>query len=286
MGNIEIGVEIRKIGPSPGFTGCGGVPIREGPIKDAQDTAGLGTKGPFLFPRGSARSRHMGQSYIKYIHYLLHVMENCKPGRNLLRSAFVLLYLVSCVTNPNLPRFSPVYVTDRAKYTLLPAAGIEAPLDGPQQISGSWGEREFVMNAWVKADETGIHMALFNSLGDGMGEFSFTDGGVSFQSPVFPPALKGEYLAADFQFCFYRTEVLSEALKECGLDLELENREDENGDLIEIRRITEAAGVPPGKGPSPDAAGKKIIIEIEKTKTLVRYTNLLRGYSYTLGGEF
>jgi hypothetical protein len=211
-------------------------------------------------------------------------MENCKPGRNLLRSAFVLLYLVSCTTNPDPPRFAPVYVTDRARYTLLPAAEIGAPLDGPQQISGSWGKQEFIMNAWVKADGTGIHMALFNSFGAGMGEFSFTDGGVSFQSSVFPPALKGEYLAADFQFCFYRAGALSEALKKCGLDLELENRENETGDLIEIRRITEAADASPGNGVPP--RGKRTIIEIEKTKTLVRYTNLLRGYSYILGGEF
>ncbi|MDR1586719.1 MAG: DUF3261 domain-containing protein [Treponema sp.] len=212
-------------------------------------------------------------------------MENCKPGRNLLRSTFVLLYLVSCVTNPDLPRFSPVYITDKAKYVLLPAAGIETPLDGPQQISGSWGKQEFVMDAWVKADETGIHMALFNSFGADMGAFSFTDEGVSFQSSVFPPALKGEYLAADFQFCFYRVEVLGDALEKCGLGLELENRENETGDLIEIRRITEA-DVSPGNGGRQSTAGKRVIIEIEKTRTLVRYTNLLRGYSYTLGGEF
>jgi hypothetical protein len=213
-------------------------------------------------------------------------MENCKPGRNLLRSAFVLLYLVSCAANTNIPRFSPVYITDRAKYALLPAAEIEAPLDGPQQISGSWGEREFIMDAWVKADKTGIFMELFNSLGADMGEFSFTDGGVSFHSSVFPPALKGEYLAADFQFCFYRAEALRGALEECGLGLEVETGEDGTGGFVEIRRVTEAAGSSPGNGARSGAAGKKIIIEIEKTKNRVRYTNLLRSYSYTLGGDF
>ncbi|MDR1318142.1 MAG: DUF3261 domain-containing protein [Treponema sp.] len=204
-------------------------------------------------------------------------MENCKPGKNLLGSAFFLLCLVSCATSSNITRFSPVYLTDKAKYTLLPAAEIEASLDGPQQISGSWGEREFVMDAWVAADETGIRMALFNSLGAGMGEFSFSDEGVSFYSPVFPPAFKGEYLAADFQLCFYRAEALREALEECGLGLELERREDETGGFVEIRRVTEAAGSSPGK---------KIILEIEKTGSRVRYVNLLRSYSYTLGGEF
>jgi hypothetical protein len=60
MGNIEVRVKIRKIGPSPGFDGYGAVPI-----KDAEDTAGLGTEGFPFFPRRFTRSRQTGQSYIK-----------------------------------------------------------------------------------------------------------------------------------------------------------------------------------------------------------------------------
>jgi hypothetical protein len=198
-------------------------------------------------------------------------MENCKPGKMLLRSTFILLYLVSCATRSENPAFSPVYVTDRAKFVLLPAAEIEAPMDGPQQISGSYGKQEFIMEAWVKADENEVNMALFNSFGADMGDFSFRDEGILLSSPVFPDSFKAEYLAADFQFCFYKAEALETALKKCGLSLELEKTGLEQANYHEIRRIRE---------------GEKVIIEIEKTGEQVRYRNLLRGYSYTLGGSF
>jgi hypothetical protein len=179
--------------------------------------------------------------------------------------------LVSCATQSKHPAFSPVYVTDRAKFILLPAAEIEAPLDGPQQISGSYGKQEFIMEAWVKADENEVNMALFNSFGAGMGDFSFRDEGILLSSPVFPASFKAEYLAADFQFCFYKAEALEAALEECGLSLEVEKTGSEPENYHEIRRIRE---------------GEKIIIEIEKTREQIRYTNLLRGYAYTLGGSF
>jgi hypothetical protein len=187
----------------------------------------------------------------------------------LLRSAFILLYLVSCATRSENPVFSPVYVTDRAKFVLLPAAEIEAPMDGPQQISGSYGKQEFIMEAWVKADENEVSMALFNSFGAGMGDFLFRDDEILLSSPVFPDSFKAEYLAADFQFCFYKAGALGVALEKCGLSFELEKTGIEPAN--EIRRIRE---------------GEKLIIEIEKTGEQVRYRNLLRGYSYTLGGSF
>ena len=83
---------------------------------------------------------------------------------------------------------------------------------------------------------------------------------------MFPPSFRAEYLAADFQFCFYRPEALREALAKCGLAFELL---DDAVSRTEIRRIRE---------------GKQIIIEIEKTADLVHYRNFLRGYAYTLAG--
>jgi hypothetical protein len=202
---------------------------------------------------------------------------HCKLEKNLLGSIIAFLSLVSCAARPTTvppSPFAPVYVTDRARFTLLPAAEIEQALDGPQQFSGTFGNQEFIMEAWVKADKTGIAMALYNSLGTDMGNFSFSDEKVSFQSPVFPPAFKAEYLAADFQFCFFRPSALREALEKCGLVFEFLGGTGENGEYDgvshpEIRRISD---------------GKKIIIEIEKTENQVRYQNFLRGYTYTLAG--
>jgi hypothetical protein len=179
------------------------------------------------------------------------------------------LLLVSCVTKEKNPAaLLPVYLTNRAKYMLLPPGDIESPLDMVQQISARYAGQDYLFSVWVKADETGTAMAIFNSFGTGMGELSYREGMVSFSSPFFPPSLKPEYIMADFQLCFYGVEAVSRALKGCGLSLESEK--DGVGGW-EIRRIND---------------GKKLIIEIEKTKTAIRYVNHLREYAYTLEGEF
>jgi hypothetical protein len=162
--------------------------------------------------------------------------------------------------------YAPVYVTNRAKFSLLSPAHLETPLDMPQQITGTYGNQEFVMQAWVSADEYGVTMSLFNGFGASLGELSFTETGISLVSGVFPASAKPEYIIADFQFCFYRADALSHALKSCGLTLETRR----NGQT-EIRTIRER---------------KEKIVEIEKTSEMIRYTNHLRKYAYTLEGVF
>jgi hypothetical protein len=174
----------------------------------------------------------------------------------------LILCLVSCAAKHDSSPYSPVYVTGRARYALLPPSDIEIPLDMAQQITGSYGNREFLLDSWVKADEDGITIALFNALGADMGQLSFDAARISFVSSVFPPELKPEYLAADFQFCFYRVDALVQALKASGLTLIAEK---------DVRTIY---------------SGRKRIIEIVKTGETVRYTNFLRNYSYTLRGAF
>jgi len=105
-------------------------------------------------------------------------------------------------------------------------------------------------------------MSLVNELGAPMGELSYHNGLVSFSSPVFPSSLKPEYIVADFQFCFYNIFALRQALENCGLLLETT----ENS-----RRIIQ---------------GDNVIIEIEKNQNTVRLVNHLRGYAYTLEGDF
>jgi hypothetical protein len=181
-----------------------------------------------------------------------------------------LFWLVSCAVVPASSPFSPVYVTDRAKYVLLPPADIEAPLDMLQQITGSYGKESFLMNAWVSANEQGIDMSLLTGFGTSLGEFSLREGAISFSSAVFPPALKPEYVAADFQFCFYRVDALIRGLKKTSLNMVVEQRLGAEG-CVEVRTIYDK---------------KKVIIEIEKSPTRILYTNHLRGYAYTLEGDF
>jgi hypothetical protein len=198
-------------------------------------------------------------------------MEHYVSKRNLLGSALFLLCLVSCATKPKPSPFSPVYLTDKAIYTLLPPSDIAVPLDNHQRITGAYGKQEFSIDAWVMADDREITMAFFNSMGTGLGELSFNEGGIAFSSAVFPVSFKPEYIIADFQLCFYRSDAVSRALENCGLNFRVEQRIDDGGEAVETRVVSE---------------GKKNIIEIEKRKTSARFTSHIRGYGYTLEGDF
>ena len=135
-------------------------------------------------------------------------------------------------------------------------------MDSHQLISASYGSEIYQMNAWVRADETGIDMTLLNELGANMGELIWRGGSVSFSFPVFSQSLNLLYIIADFQLCFYSAAPVAQSLKKSGLSLE----ETETG-----RRVLN---------------GNTAIIEITKSQNMVRLTNHLRGYVFTLEGDF
>ena len=172
-----------------------------------------------------------------------------------------MLYFTSCATTTRGNR-SFVYLTDNSRFVLLPSSEIEKSMDMAQHISAAYGDQDFFMNAWVKADITGIEMILINELGVNMGELFYRDGSVSFSSPVFPVSIRPEYIIADFQLCFYNPIMLGRALEEIGLNLVIQDN---------TRRIFK---------------GNDLIIEIIKTNPSILFINHLRGYIYTLEGDF
>jgi hypothetical protein len=201
-----------------------------------------------------------------------HFRMYCNHEWNLVGS-LALFCMVSCAgqpvffsPSPSAP-LSPVYLTDRARFTLLPPDAIAESLDCVQQIAGSFGEREFIMEAWVRADAQGIDVSFYNSFGADMGRFSFDGERALIDSPVFPPSFKAEYLAADFQFCFYRPESLKPAIQQAGLVFESARTNDDAGNWAETRKIIDR---------------KKTIIAIVLTADRINYTNFLRGYAFTL----
>jgi hypothetical protein len=200
-------------------------------------------------------------------------MKHCRSKRNLPGSALFLLCLVSCATEPKPPPppYSPVYLTDQAQYVLLHPSQLSVPMDGYQRITATYGTREFSVEAWVKANEQEISMALFNSMGAGMGELFFDERSIAFSSAVFSRFIKPEYIVADFQLCFYRFDAVARALADSGLEFRTAAFVDDNNETGEIRVVSD---------------GKSHIIEIVKTKNAVRFTNHLRGYVYTLEGDF
>jgi hypothetical protein len=174
----------------------------------------------------------------------------------------VILCCFSCASKDTVREKPNAYLTSSSKYILLPSENIENPLDMAQRISASWQGRDYVLNAWVKADEAGMEMILLNELGATMGELSYRSGLVSFSSQIFPKSMRPEYIIADFQLCFYSVPALRHVLEGCGLLIE---------DSGNSRRIFQ---------------GKTLIIEIEKNQNTVTLINHLRGYAYTLEGNF
>ena len=170
--------------------------------------------------------------------------------------------ICSCASKSAAETLPFVWITNGSKFILLHPENIEKTLDGPQLISASFMGQNHQMITWVKSDETGINVVLLNEMGSNMGELSYQYGTLSFSSSVFPRSLRPEYIVADFQLCFYKAEALGKALREGGLSLQ----ETENG-----RRVMQK---------------NNTIIEIIKDTNIIKIINHLRGYTYTLEGDF
>jgi len=172
------------------------------------------------------------------------------------------LFCLGCASGAKSNDYPHVYLTNTSRYILLHATGIEKSMDMAQRISASFQGKDFLFIAWVKADEKGIDMTLLSELGTHMGELSYRDGSISFSTTVLPGSLRPEYIIADFQLCFYNSLLLGRALEDCRLLLETSGAG---------RRVLR---------------GKELIYEIEKEADAIRLTNYLRGYAYTLEGDF
>ena len=187
--------------------------------------------------------------------------KSVKEGIAVFLAVLFFVCICSCASRANERRLY-IYLTGTARFVLLPPAAIEKPMDMAQFISASFMGQNHSFQAWVRADETGMDIAMFNEIGAAMGELSYIDGAINFSSRVFPGSLRPEYIVADFQLCFYDTVPLRRALEDSGLSLEVHGN---------IRRIYD---------------GRDLIIEIERTHNKVRLVNHLRGYTYTLEGDF
>jgi len=158
------------------------------------------------------------------------------------------------------------YLTDNSKFILLPPRGIDQAMDMAQYISAEYRGQNYFLNSWVKADENAIEMTWFNELGASIGDLSYRDGAVHFSSTVIPRSamqyVKPEYILADFQLCFFDPFLLGKSLEDGDLVLEIQDGN---------RRILR---------------GNEVIINIIKTGNTVRLENHLRGYAYTLEGDF
>ena len=175
------------------------------------------------------------------------------------------VFILSCAS---VTRRDTLYVnlTDSSRFVLLPPYGIEHNMDMPQFMSFEFSGQNYFINAWVIANENGIDMAFFSELGASVGELSYRNGEVLFSSAIFPVSFirsfSPEYIIADFQLSFFDPILLGNSLRDNGLVLETRDGS---------RRIL---------------SGNEVIIEIRKTSNTVNLVNHLRGYSYTVEGDF
>ena len=205
--------------------------------------------------------------------------SRCTPKLPLLKLLFFFPVCAACILScKSVPKQDILYsdLTDSAKFVLLPPGGIEHDMDMLQFLSAEFGGNSYFFNAWVKADKNAVEMVLFNEMGASMGELSYRSGSVHFTSTVIPKTvtryIKPEFIIADFQLCFYDPFLLGKSLKDCGLVLETGDADfGDDSQLAQWRRIL---------------SGNEVIIEIKKTLNTVELTNHLRGYAYTLEGDF
>nr|WP_318710513.1 DUF3261 domain-containing protein [uncultured Treponema sp.] len=174
--------------------------------------------------------------------------------------------LVSCASSsvePE-PKTPAVYVTNFKKVNVLPADKIQNPIDEVQLFEGTFGDKSFSMPLYIQADENGLNVSLLNDFGTSVGDLSYAEDAVSFDSPMFSDNAKAEYIVWDIQLSFYKPEEISKCLSKSKLTFTVED----DGET-EIRKIFD---------------GKELIEEVTLRNHFVQIKNLLRGYEYHLIG--
>ena len=175
------------------------------------------------------------------------------------------IFLISCSTTKSIQKseINPVYITNTKKFYLLSPENIQVNIDKVQLLQGSFGDNSFSINSYLQADSNGIFLSLFNDLGSGMGDLNYDGNGVLFESSIFPKKLKAEYIIADLQFAYYKSEALQQALSLLGLDFSSETLEDGT----KVRLIKNK---------------NNIIEEIKQKDGVLTIENKLRNYKYVL----
>jgi hypothetical protein len=179
--------------------------------------------------------------------------------------AFVSYLSVSCATTGNraVGRSYPVYITNMKKVYLLPAGCMSGTVDALQLLTGTYGKNSFSIQAYIRANQSGIFVSLLNDFGTDMGKLDYTDGNITFASAVFPSSFKPQYIISDFQNVYYDAGALARYYAESSLAFTAETA----ADGTELRRICD---------------GENCIEEIRKNGGTVTIVNNLRNYTYQL----
>ena len=178
-------------------------------------------------------------------------------------TAFAISMLMfSCVTRQESDAGYSVYVTDTAKYELLPPSAFEENMDRFQNITGYFQGKVHIFGAYIKSDEKSVAITFFNQMGGSVGDLVYTGDSLEVTSHFTPPGAKFEYMMADFQFCYCSKELLAESFEAIGLRFAVSEQEGK-----EIRQIWDK---------------DKLVVQVEREKGRTKLQNLLREYSYDI----
>lgn len=181
---------------------------------------------------------------------------------------FLCMIICACSSAPtNAPDVSPVRLTNFRKFYLLPTECVQKDTDSLALLSGGYKDFSFAAQAFITANRSLLSLYLLNEFGTTMGTLDYDGKTIAGEFAMLSGKLQPEYLAADMQLCLYQPEALQKELKRIGLTLECI----EAADGVELRHVLRK---------------KKLLIEIQKSAGEIAYTNHLRGYYYTITGDF
>ena len=185
-----------------------------------------------------------------------------KTALKFMTALLISLLILSCVTKQQEETKYSVYVTNEAKYELLPPSAFEENMDRFQNITGHFQGKTHIFGAYIKSSEEQVEITFFNQMGGSVGDLVYTGDSLVANSHFTPPTAKFEYMMADFQFCYCRKDLLVSSLESSGLRFDVL----EQGGK-EIRQIWDK---------------DKLVIQVEKEKNHTKLQNFLRQYSYDI----
>ncbi len=199
-------------------------------------------------------------------HYHKYLSFVNKSARIFLLSLPIILGFSCASTKRTERQHHEVHLTDRAVVRLLPPQFAGRNLQMHQSLTGAYGSQTFQMDAFLILNRDEINAVFMNPFGTTMGSLRYTADSLEFESSVLPQKINPAYIAFDFQLCFYDETALRQELGRAGLQLK-----------------TESA---PGKVLREVYDGETLLISILQEEGKVAFSNIHRGYSYTIHGDF
>lgn len=138
----------------------------------------------------------------------------------LLFASLTIICLVACEST-RVP--DGVYLTDEKAISLLPPSAVGAPFEDYQLLIGSYGDEEFMMEAYLYEDEHKLDMTVLSTSGQTICTIIWDGENVTFSSPFIPAGgIKAEYIVADLQLATYDQTAVRYAVESAGLQLSID----------------------------------------------------------------